>query len=138
LGSDEVFREGSHVSRVLEFLGDVFSEGFYSLQELFLVFALVETLENVTVHLFGIALKSKANKGCSSCVAAITVSATRLLLRPRPHAAPRQLAVLPLGIIEGDLTVSLMQQSHSWWSILGSENVDQKRTLSSTSVEKME
>jgi len=29
-GSDEVFCEGSHVYRVLELLGDVFSEGFYS------------------------------------------------------------------------------------------------------------
>jgi len=75
-GSDEVFREGSHVSRVLEFLGDVFSDDFYSLQELLLVFAFVETLENVTAHLFGIALKSRANTGCSSRAAAVTVSAT--------------------------------------------------------------
>ena len=75
-GSDEVFCEGSHFSRVLELLGDVFSEGFYSLRELLLVFAFVETLENVTVHLFGIALKSRANMGCSSSAAAVTVSAT--------------------------------------------------------------
>jgi len=75
-GSDEVFRKGSHVSRVLELLGDVFSKGFYSLRELLLVFAFIEALENVTVHLFGIALKSRANTGCSGCAAAVPVSAT--------------------------------------------------------------
>jgi len=57
-GFDEVFRKGNHVARVIELLGDVFSEGFYGLHEMLLVFAFVETLENVAVHLFGIALKS--------------------------------------------------------------------------------
>jgi len=57
-------------------LGNVFSKGFYSLREMLLVFAFVETLENVVVHLFGIALKSRANTGCSSRTAAMTVSAT--------------------------------------------------------------
>ena len=42
---------------------------------MFFVFAFIETLENVAVHLFGIALKSRANTGCSSCAAAVTVSA---------------------------------------------------------------
>ena len=65
-GFDEVFRKGSHVARVLELLGNVFSEGFSSLRELLFVFAFVETLENVAVHLFGIALESSANTGCSS------------------------------------------------------------------------
>jgi len=43
---------------------------------MFFVFAFIETLENVAVHLFGIALKSRANTGCSSCAAAVTLSAT--------------------------------------------------------------
>jgi hypothetical protein len=34
-----------------------------SLRELLLVFAFVETLENVTVHCFGIALRSRPNTG---------------------------------------------------------------------------
>jgi len=75
-GPDKVFREGNHVARVLELLGDVFSEGFYSLREMLFVFAFVETLENVAVHLFGIALKSRADTGFSSRAAALTVSAT--------------------------------------------------------------
>jgi len=75
-GSDEVFCEGSHVSRVLQLLGDVFSEGFYSLRELLLVFAFIETLENMSVHLFGIAFKNGANTGYSSRAAAVMVSAT--------------------------------------------------------------
>ena len=41
-----------------------------------LVFAFVETLENVAVHLFGIALKSRANTGCGDRAAAVSVSAT--------------------------------------------------------------
>ena len=41
-GFDEVFRKGNHVARVLEFLGNVFSEGFYGLREMLLVFAFVE------------------------------------------------------------------------------------------------
>jgi len=75
-GFDEVFGKGNHVARVLELLGNVFSEGFYGLREMLLVFAFVETLENVAVHLFGIALKSRANTGCSGCAAAVSVSAT--------------------------------------------------------------
>jgi len=39
-----------------------------------LVFVFVETLENVAVHLFGIALKSRANTGCSGRAAAVPVS----------------------------------------------------------------
>jgi len=45
-GSDEFLCEGSHVARVLELLGNVFSKGFYSLRNLLLVFAFVEILEN--------------------------------------------------------------------------------------------
>jgi hypothetical protein len=41
-----------------------------------LVFAFVETLEDVAVHLFGIALKSRANTGCSGRAAAVPVSPT--------------------------------------------------------------
>jgi len=67
---------GNHVARALELLGAVFSEGFYGLREMLLFFAFVETLENVAVHLFGIALKSRANTGCSGCAAAVSVSAT--------------------------------------------------------------
>ena len=40
-----------------------------------LVFAFVETLENVAVHLFGIALEGRANKGCGDRAAAVLVSA---------------------------------------------------------------
>ena len=41
-----------------------------------LVFAFVETLEDVAVHLFGIALKGRANTGCSGRATAVSVSAT--------------------------------------------------------------
>jgi len=75
-GFDEVFCKGNHVARVLELLGNVFSEGFYGLREMLLVFALVEILEDVAVHLFGIALKGRANTGCSGRAAAVLVSAT--------------------------------------------------------------
>jgi len=75
-GFDEVFCKGNHVARVRELLGNVLSEGFYGLQEMLLIFAFVETMENVDVHLFGIALKSRANTGCSGRVAAVPVSAT--------------------------------------------------------------
>ena len=62
-GPDEVFRKGNQVARVLELLGDVFAEGFYSPRELLFVFAFVETLEIVAVHLFGIALKVEQTRG---------------------------------------------------------------------------
>jgi len=41
-----------------------------------LVFAFVETLEKVAVHLFGIALKGRANTGCGDRAAAVSVPAT--------------------------------------------------------------
>ena len=75
-GFDEVFRKGNHVARVLELLGNVLSESFYGLREVLLVLAFVETLENVAVHLFGIALKGRANMGCSDRAAAVLVSTT--------------------------------------------------------------
>jgi hypothetical protein len=54
----------------------VLSESFYGLREVLLVFAFVETLKNVAVHLFGIALKGRANTRCSDRAAAVSVSAT--------------------------------------------------------------
>ena len=75
-GFYEVFRKGNHVARVLKLLGNVLSESFYGLREVLLVFAFVETLENVAVHLFGIALEGRANTGCGDRAAAVSVSAT--------------------------------------------------------------
>ena len=60
---DEVFCKGNHVARVLELLGDIFSKGFYSLRETLFVFAFVETLEYVAIHLFGIALNVEQTRG---------------------------------------------------------------------------
>jgi len=43
-GLDEVFRKGNPVARVLELLGNVFSEGFYGLREMLFVFAINKIL----------------------------------------------------------------------------------------------
>jgi len=107
-GPDEVFRKGNHVARVLELLGDVFSEGFYSLRELLFVFAFIETLENVKFHLFGIALESRANTGYSSCAAAVTVSATAATASFASSSAATSTSSAVAG--GGDETVSLMME----------------------------
>ena len=74
-----------------------------------LVFALVETLENVAVHLSSVLpLKVEQTRGVVIARLPCRFPRPRLPLRPRPRPLPRPLAVLLLGTIGGDATASLM------------------------------
>jgi len=112
--------------------GNVLSESFYGLQEVLLVFAFVETLENVAVHLFGIALKGRANTGCSGCAAAVPVSATAATASSASSSA----ATSTGSIAAGDNWRRCDSITHD--GCLGFRKIDQKRTLFSKSVEKTE
>ena len=106
-GFDEVFCKENHVARVLELLGNVFAKGFYGLREMLLVFAFVETLEDVAVHPFGIALKGRANTGCSGRAAAVPVSATAATASSASSSAATSTGSTAAGD-NGDATASLM------------------------------
>jgi hypothetical protein len=90
----------------------------------------VETMENGAVHLFGIALKSRANTGCSGRAAAVPVSATAATASSASSSAATSTGSTAAGY-NWRRCDSITHDGVSWVQKSGSE-----RTLFSTSVEK--